>query len=51
MARKKADVKIEILADGVFVADDDRKDKGAIVEGVDPNIAAIIVKNGHGRLV
>lgn len=48
---KKQSDKLEILADGVFVADDVRKDKGAIAEGVEPAVAAILIKNGHARHV
>lgn len=51
MARKNAPIKLEILADGVFVAADVRKDRGDIAEGVDAETAAQIVKNGHGKLL
>lgn len=50
MPKKQSD-KLAILADGVFVADDVRKDKGDIAEGVDPDIAARLVKNGHAKAV
>ena len=47
---KKTD-KLEILADGVFVADDVRMDKGATAEGIDPAIAAKLIANGHAKSI
>jgi hypothetical protein len=47
---KKSD-KLEIIADGVFIADDIRKDKGAIAEGVDPAVAATLIANGHAKRI
>ena len=49
MAKAKADaVQIEILADGVFVAEDERRDKGD-VETVATDIADSLVKSGHAK--
>jgi hypothetical protein len=48
---KKPSDKLEILADGVFVAADVRKDKGAIAEGVDPAVAATLIANGHAKRI
>lgn len=53
MAAKKKDadsVQIEILRDGVFVAEDVRCDKGS-KPNVPASIADDIVKNGHARRV
>ena len=49
MPKKQSD-KLEILANGVFIAADVRKDKGDIAEGVDPAAAAILIKNGHAKV-
>lgn len=49
--KKPVKVKLEILADGVFIANDVRMNKGDIAEDVDPKVAAQIVENGHGKLL
>lgn len=43
--------KIEILANGVFVAEDVRKDKGDIAEGVDPAVAKLLIERGQAKAV
>jgi hypothetical protein len=45
---KQETVKIEILADGVFVAEDEPRNKGD-VETVPTAIADALVKNGHAK--
>jgi hypothetical protein len=51
MPRKKTDTEtLLILRDGVFVADDERRDEGDQCE-VAPELAKKIIENGHGRLL
>jgi hypothetical protein len=45
---KKETVQIEILRDGVFVADNERQDVGAVVS-VPAEIADALVKSGHAK--
>jgi hypothetical protein len=46
---KKETVEIEILRDGVFVADNDRQDVGAVVS-VPAEIADALQKSGHAKV-
>lgn len=48
MAKAKDSVRIEILRDGVFVAEDQPRNKGD-VETVPAEIAEALVKNGHAK--
>lgn len=49
MPRAKSDkIKIEILKDGVFIADDVRADKGERHE-VEASLAKAIIANGHAK--
>lgn len=48
MAKAKDSVQIEILRDGVFVAEDQPCNKGD-VETVPAAIAETLVKNGHAK--
>lgn len=48
MAKAKDSVQIEILRDGVFVADDQPCKKGD-VKTVSAAIAEALVKNGHAK--
>jgi hypothetical protein len=54
MARPKKTVDgettIEILSDGVFIAEDDRRDKGDKAT-VPADIAEILIERGHGKSV
>lgn len=55
MTRQKKTVEksaaIEILRDGVFVADGVRKDRGEIAEGVAPGVSALLIAQGFARVV
>lgn len=48
MAKAKDSVQIEILRDGVFVAEDERCDAGDVAT-VAAEIADALVKNGHAK--
>lgn len=48
MARSPVGVKIRILRDGVFVADDVRKDKGETAK-VSPELAKLLIERGHAQ--
>ena len=48
MAKAKNDVQVEILRDGVFVAEDQRCDTGDVAT-VSAEIADALVKNGHAK--
>lgn len=43
-------VEIEITADGVFIAEDERRDKAARAM-VPADIAKLLIENGHGKPV
>lgn len=48
--RKDGDVEIEVTRDGVFVAEDDKRAKGARAT-VPAAVAATLIENGHAKPV
>ena len=48
MAKAKDGVQVEILRDGVFVAEDERRNTGDVAT-VHAEIADALVKNGHAK--
>jgi preprotein translocase subunit YajC len=46
----EGDVEIEVTRDGVFVAEDDSRDKGARVT-IPADVANILIGNGHAKSV
>lgn len=48
MARSSQRVTIRVLRDGVFVADDVRKDKGETAT-VSPALAKLLIERGHAK--
>lgn len=50
MPRKAETVEITVLRDGVFIADDVRKDKGERGHA-SPDVAKLLIERGHAKPV